>query len=94
MSVRSLSAILLVVVMATPAWAAQKTSTDKVVDAFMALDTDASSAVSFDEYNAMVEQQAQDRFAQMDANHDGEVSEDEYRQFWLERKAERYRLQR
>jgi len=94
MSVRCLSAILLVTLMATPAWAEQKTATDKVVDTFMALDTDSNKAVSYGEYKAMVEQRASERFAQMDANHNGEVSADEYRGFWQKEKAQWYRLKR
>jgi len=70
------------------------TSTDKIVDRFMELDTDASEGVSFDEYMAMVQQRAQDRFKGMDANEDGEVTADEYRQFWQSRMAQWYRLKR
>lgn len=70
------------------------TSTDKIVDRFMELDTDASEGVSFDEYMAMVQQRAEDRFKGMDANQDGEVTADEYRQFWQSRMAQWYRLKR
>jgi len=70
------------------------TSTDKIVKNFMQLDTDKSDAVSFDEYMAMVQQRAKDRFDAMDANHDGQVTPDEYRQFWLHRMAQWYRLKR
>ncbi len=70
------------------------TSTDKIVKSFMQLDTDKSDAVSFDEYMAMVQQRAKDRFDAMDANHDGQVTPDEYRQFWLHRMAQWYRLKR
>lgn len=70
------------------------TSTDKIVKSFMQLDTDKSNAVSFDEYMAMVQQRAKDRFDAMDANHDGQVTPDEYRQFWLHRMAQWYRLKR
>ncbi|WP_018294285.1 EF-hand domain-containing protein [Mariprofundus ferrooxydans] len=94
MFIRCLSAILLAGLMATPAWAEQKTATDKVVDTFMALDGDDSGTVSSDEYKAMVEKRANERFSQMDANGDGEVSADEYRAFWVKEKAKWYRLKR
>jgi len=68
--------------------------TDRIVLRFMELDTDASEGVSFDEYMAMVNQRAEDRFRSMDANQDEEVSEEEFRQFWLTRKAQWYRLRR
>lgn len=70
------------------------TATDKIVNRFMALDTDASEGVSFDEYMTMVQQRAQDRFKSMDANGDGEVTADEYRQFWQSRMSQLYRLNR
>lgn len=70
------------------------TSTDRIVDHFMQLDTDKSNSVSFDEYMTMVQQRAKDRFNAMDANHDGQVTPDEYRQFWLSRMAQWYRLKR
>ncbi|HKJ83788.1 MAG TPA: hypothetical protein VJ961_07225 [Mariprofundaceae bacterium] len=70
------------------------TATDKIVDHFMALDTDKSDGVSFDEYMAMVQQRAAERFATMDANGDGQVTPEEYRKFWKERKAQWYRLRR
>jgi len=94
MFIRKLSAILLMLLITSPAWAEPKTATDKVVDTFMQLDEDASSGVSFSEYKAMVDQQAASRFSQMDSNRDDEVSEDEYRQFWTKEKARWYRLQR
>lgn len=78
----------------TPAQAEPKTATDKIADAFMALDTDTSESVSYAEYKAMVNRRADERFAQMDADHNGEVSEDEYRAFWRERESQHYRLQR
>jgi len=68
--------------------------TDKIVLRFMELDLDQSTGVSFEEYMAMVNQRAEDRFKSMDANQDGEVSEDEYRTFWQSRKAQWYRLKR
>lgn len=71
-----------------------KSSTDKIVDKFMLLDTNASKAVSMQEYLIMVQQRVQKRFDAMDANRDGEVSEDEYRTFWKSRMARWYRLQR
>lgn len=70
------------------------TATDKIVAHFMALDTDQDDGVSFDEYMAMVQQRAQDRFATMDVNGDGQVTAEEYRKFWKERKAQWYRLRR
>jgi len=94
MIVRYLSAIVLCCVLTMPAIAAVKSSTDKIADAFMQLDLDASEAVSFEEYKAMVDERAQTRFAAMDRNHDGEVTDAEYRIFWRENKAKWYRLQR
>jgi len=70
------------------------TATDKIVNRFMELDTDTSEGVSFEEYMVMVQQRAQDRFASMDANQDGEVTADEYREFWMARKAQYYRPKR
>ncbi len=70
------------------------TPTDKVVEAFMELDQDASNGVSMPEYMSMVNRRARERFARMDQNHDGEVSEDEYRLFWQTQKAKWYRLHR
>jgi hypothetical protein len=77
-----------------PAPSGPLTSTDKIVKSFMQLDTDKSNAVSFDEYMVMVQQRAKDRYDAMDANHDGQVTPDEYRQFWLHRMAQWYRLKR
>ncbi|MDX8391449.1 MAG: hypothetical protein R8K53_02620 [Mariprofundaceae bacterium] len=71
-----------------------KTATDKIVDKFMLLDIDASAGVSMDEYITIVQQRVMTRFAAMDANRDGEVSEDEYRVFWKSRMAKWYRLKR
>ena len=71
-----------------------KTATDKIVEKFMALDSDASAGVSLKEYAAMVEQRLLARFAAMDADKDGEVTEDEYRAFWKSRMARWYRLKR
>jgi len=71
-----------------------KSSTDKIVDTFMQLDLDESESVSFEEYKAMVDERAQTRFESMDGNHDGEVSDAEYRKFWRDNKAKWYRLKR
>jgi len=73
---------------------AAETPTDKVVDAFMELDQDDSNGVSMAEYMSMVNRRAKERFSDMDQNHDGEVSEDEYRYFWQSQKAKWYRLHR
>lgn len=70
------------------------TPTDRIVSRFMALDTDASGGVSFDEYMAWVEQRAKTRFEAMDTDGDGEVSDAEYRLFWKSRLAHWYRLKR
>ena len=67
---------------------------DKVVARFMALDTDTSGGVSFEEYMAMVRKRAEARYAAMDANGDGEVTGKEYRAFWKSRMAHWYRLKR
>ncbi|MDQ6997318.1 MAG: thymidylate synthase [Mariprofundus sp.] len=77
-----------------PAMAEVKSSTDKIVGAFMELDADASESISFEEYKAMVDQRAMTRFKEMDANRDGQVTDEEYRKFWAENKARWYRLQR
>ncbi len=82
------------------AWADEKvgneplTATDKIVDRFMELDTDATESVSLEEYLLMVQERAEARFALMDENKDGEVSADEYRQFWKTQKSQYYRLKR
>jgi len=94
MSVRSVSAILLSALLVTPVWAGPKTATDKVVDTFMELDGDSSDGVSFSEYKAMVDQRARERFYQMDADRSGDVTADEYRQFWHKEKNRWYRLKR
>jgi len=69
-------------------------ATDKVVARFMALDTDATGGVSFEEYMAMVQKRAEARYAAMDVNRDGEVTDEEYRNFWKLRMAQWYRLKR
>jgi len=71
-----------------------KTSTDKIVDKFMALDVDHSFGVSMDEYITVVQQRVMARYAAMDADKNGEVTEDEYRAFWKSRMAKWYRLKR
>ncbi|MDQ6972898.1 MAG: hypothetical protein Q9M30_09625 [Mariprofundaceae bacterium] len=71
-----------------------KTSTDKIVDKFMKLDVDASFGVSMDEYITVVQQRVMARYAAMDADKNGEVTEDEYRAFWKSRMAKWYRLKR
>ncbi|PCI44272.1 MAG: thymidylate synthase [Proteobacteria bacterium] len=70
------------------------TATDKIVARFMELDTDLTEAVSFEEYMFMVLERTEARFALMDENKDGEVSADEYRQFWQAQKSQYYRLKR
>ncbi len=70
------------------------TPTDRVVQRFMALDADESLGVSFEEYMAMVRASAEARFKAMDANGDGEVTDEEFRAFWSSRKAHWYRLKR
>jgi len=69
-------------------------ATDKIVARFMELDTDMSAGVSFQEYMAMVQKRAEARYAGMDANRDGEVTDEEYRKFWKLRMAQWYRLKR
>ncbi|NOR73450.1 MAG: hypothetical protein GQ467_06240 [Mariprofundaceae bacterium] len=72
------------------------TATDKIVDRFMALNTnpEESIGVDFEEYFIMVMQRATDRFDAMDADQDDEVTEEEYREFWKAQKAQYYRLKR
>jgi len=72
------------------------TATDKIVDRFMELNTNPgeSAGVDFEEYFTMVQQRALDRFEAMDANQDGEVTAEEYREFWKAQKAQYYRLKR
>jgi len=70
------------------------TATDKIVARFMELDTDVTEGVSFEEYMFMVRERTEARFALMDENQDGEVSADEYRQFWQAQKSQYYRLKR
>ncbi len=69
-------------------------ATDKVVESFMELDFDESGTVSFDEYELMVMQRLGDRFIAMDADGDEEISEEEYRKFWIEQKSQYYRPRR
>ncbi|MDQ7059181.1 MAG: thymidylate synthase [Ghiorsea sp.] len=69
-------------------------ATDKVVEKFMALDFDESEGVSWDEYELMVMGRMGDRFNLMDANEDGEISEEEYRTFWTKQKSQYYRPRR
>jgi len=72
------------------------TATDKIVDRFLALNSnpEESAGVDFEEYFTMVMQRATDRFEAMDADKDEEVTEDEYREFWKAQKAQYYRLKR
>jgi len=82
------------VMASVPAMAGVKSSTDKIVAAFMELDLDESESVTFEEYKTMVDLRALTRFEEMDANTDGEVTDEEYRKFWAENKAKWYRLHR
>lgn len=93
MLIRSIFLITLLL-SANSAWAEPKTSTDKIVDRFLELDQDASEGVSLDEYLLMVNERAKVRFAEMDANRDGEVTDSEYRNFWQQKKSKWYRLER
>jgi len=94
MIVRFVAAVLVLMVASAPALAGIKTSTDKVVDTFMELDTNQSDSVSFAEYKSMVDRRARSRFRAMDANRDGAVSDAEFRKFWRKTKAKLYRLKR
>lgn len=94
MLMRSAAVMFIVGLIATPAFAAPKSATDKIVDVFMELDSNHSDGVSYAEYKAMVNRRATARFRQMDANRDGEVSEAEYRAFWRKTKSKWYRLNR
>ncbi len=94
MFVRLFSVICVVCMATAPAFAEIKSATDKIADAFMALDTNHSDAVSYAEYKAMVDRRAKARFKAMDANRDGQVSDAEYREFWRKTKAKWYRLKR
>lgn len=67
------------------------TATDKVVAKFMALDTDETLTVSFEEYEQMVLLRMGERFTAMDTNEDNEISEEEYRNFWTTQQAKYYR---
>ena len=82
----------------TPEHEGPATATDKIVERFMQLDTDEdpemAGTVSFEEYLSMVLERAQARFESMDADGDGEVTPEEYREFWQSRKAMWYRLKR
>jgi len=69
-------------------------STDKIVNTFMELDTDGNDGISFEEYITMVQERAKTRFMAMDTNGDAEVSAEEYREFWRQQKARMYRLNR
>ncbi|MDX8380590.1 MAG: hypothetical protein R8M14_00595 [Ghiorsea sp.] len=90
-------------------------TTDKVVEKFMALDLDETAetdaadtnrkedttgetikkkSVSLEEYQTMVLERMNERFKLMDADEDGEVTEEEYRKFWTEQKSQYYRPRR
>jgi len=96
-------------------------TTDKVVEKFMALDLDGTDetnatgetaaanetgapdatgetikkkSVSLEEYQTMVLERMNERFKLMDADEDGEVTEEEYRKFWTEQKSQYYRPRR
>lgn len=74
-----------------------ETATDKVVAKFMELNTDPYAeppTVDFEEYMNMVNERAANRFYAMDKDQDGEVTEEEYREFWSREKAKYYRLKR
>lgn len=93
MLIRSIFLITLLL-SANSAWAEPKTSTDKIVDRFLELDQDASEGVSLDEFLLMVNERAKVRFAEMDSDRNGEVTDPEYRNFWQQKKAQWYRLER
>jgi len=57
----------------------------------MQLDTDESLTVSFEEYEQLVLLRMGERFTAMDTNEDNEISEEEYRAFWTNQKAQYYR---
>jgi len=69
-------------------------ATDKIVAEFMELDIDEYGSVSYEEYELMVLDRLGDRFIQMDADGDEEVTEEEYRNFWTEQKSQFYRPRR
>ena len=92
MSVRWMLSLLLLLGWTGTLSAEPLTATDKIVAAFMELDSDQSEAVSFEEYLLMVQERAQMRFVEMDADGDQQVSAEEYRQFWTTQKAKWYRL--
>jgi len=94
MFVRLFSIICVVCMAISPAFAGIKSATDKIADAFMELDSDQSDSVSYKEYKTMVDQRARLRFKAMDANRDGAVNNEEYREFWRKTKARWYRLKR
>jgi len=85
---------LIFVMASAPVMAEVKSSTDKIAGKFMELDLDESESVTFEEYKAMVDLRALTRFNEMDANTDGQITEEEYRKFWAENKARWYRLNR
>ena len=96
--------IITTLVFSSPAWAEDVsqeelksgplTATDKIVARFMELDIDTTETVSMQEYLLMVQERAEARFELMDENKDGEVTADEYRQFWQAQKSQYYRLKR
>ncbi len=69
-------------------------TTDKVVEKFMALDLDETETISLEEYTTMVLERLDERFKLMDADEDGEVTEEEYRTFWIKTKSQYYRPRR
>ncbi|MDX8389424.1 MAG: thymidylate synthase [Mariprofundaceae bacterium] len=72
----------------------EKTATDTIVQRFMLLDSDESLSVSYVEFMEVAVERAEARFNAMDTNQDEEVTDDEYRLFWQEQKAQWYRIKR
>jgi len=94
MFIRWICTVLLLLGAANKAWGGPLSSTDKIVNTFMELDTDNNDGVSHKEYMTMVQERAEARFRAMDVNRDQEVSAEEYREFWRQQKARWYRLNR
>jgi len=63
---------------------------EKVIKQFMQYDMDESGDVSREEYLAIIQQRAHERFDAMDRDRDEIVTPEEYDLFWRARKAQIY----
>ncbi|MDX8413147.1 MAG: thymidylate synthase [Mariprofundales bacterium] len=91
---KTVSIVLLLMVITGGTAYASSTVSDRIVQRFMALDEDESDTVTLDEYMGMVADRAEQRFNAMDHNHDGAVDKDERANYWRKQQSKWYRLNR